>query len=129
MRFCHSVFFLRLAAWVGVGIAVHHAGVVQAGPITGGAATMTFDISAINPSLTYTRFYGLLDNQAATLTAAQIQSGTVPVPPGSPSTPTNLLHPVNGPLEFRSDERVVWLGIGTQVYRLRNRHGLFYSVS
>lgn len=96
MRFCHSVFFLRLAAWVGVGIAVHHAGVVQAGPITGGAATMTFDIAAINSSLTYTRFYGLLDNQAATLTAAQIQSGTVPVPPGSPTTPTNLLHPVNG---------------------------------
>ncbi|MEX0670251.1 MAG: hypothetical protein WD060_07330 [Pirellulales bacterium] len=57
---------------------------------------MTFDIPAINPFLTYTRFYGLLDNQAATLTAAQIQSGTVPIPAGSPSTPTNLLHPVNG---------------------------------
>lgn len=96
MRVCHSVSFLRLAAWAAVGIAIQYGGVTHAGQVTGGAATMTFDIAAINPFLTYTRFYGLLDNQAATLTAAQIQSGTVPIPPGSPSTPTNLVHPVNG---------------------------------
>jgi hypothetical protein len=96
MRICDSCSLIWLAALAAVGIAIQYGGVAHAGQITGGAATMTFDILAINPFLTYTRFYGLLDNQAATLTAAQIQSGTVPIPSGSPSTPTTLLHPVNG---------------------------------
>jgi hypothetical protein len=93
---CIRYSLMGMAALFGLAFMPGGARVARAGLITGGAATMTFDIEAINPLLTYTRFYGLLDNQAATLTAPQIQSGTVPVPPGSPSTPTNLLHPVNG---------------------------------
>ncbi len=93
---CIRYSFMGMAALFGLAFMPGGARVARAGQVTGGAATMTFDIAAINPFLTYTRFYGLLDNQAATLTAAQIQSGTVPVPPGSPTTPTNLLHPVNG---------------------------------
>jgi hypothetical protein len=93
---CIRYSLMGMAALFGLAFMPGGARVARAGLITGGAATMTFEIEAINPFLTYTRFYGLLENQAATLTAAQIQSGTVPVPPGSPSTPTNLLHPVNG---------------------------------
>jgi hypothetical protein len=56
MRICDSCSLIWLAALAAVGIAIQYGGVAHAGQITGGAATMTFDILAINPFLTYTRF-------------------------------------------------------------------------
>lgn len=71
----------------------------HAGLIEKGQATMSIAVSQLSSPpglLTYERFYGVPGDEAATLTRNQMVSPGFPPHPDSPTTPDDLVHPVNG---------------------------------